>query len=165
MTKPLRIPLGPQIYSQFLSCMTNFFLSQARRSAGRVVDLKLSIDWLSALCMREKTGTGLQVGFKFPVGGSIPVIFISMPWKDLLAISQSSRGLGLVACLQGQKINNMTNMASRKFSYIPKVICAAWNATIIIRHLLIYIYLVHYNLLPLQISTRPSPLIDWEMAN
>ena len=42
MTKPLRIPLGPQIYSQFLSCMTNFFLSQARRSAGRVVDLKLS---------------------------------------------------------------------------------------------------------------------------
>jgi hypothetical protein len=75
--------------------------------------------------MREKTGTGLQVGFKFPVAGSIPVIFISMPWKDLLAISQSSRGLGLVACLQGQKINNMTNMASRKFSYIPKVICAA----------------------------------------
>jgi hypothetical protein len=36
MTKPLRIPLGPQIYSQFLSCMTDFFLSQAR--------LKLSID-------------------------------------------------------------------------------------------------------------------------
>jgi hypothetical protein len=42
MTKPLRIPLGPQIYSQFLSCMTDFFLSQARRWAGRVVDLKLS---------------------------------------------------------------------------------------------------------------------------
>jgi hypothetical protein len=56
-----------------------------------------------------------------------------------LAISQSSRGLGLVACSEGQKINNMPNMASRKFSYIPKVICAAWNATIIIRHLLIYI--------------------------
>jgi hypothetical protein len=45
------------------------------------------------------------------------------PYK--LAISQSSRGLGLVACLEGQKINNMPNMASRKFSYIPKVICAA----------------------------------------
>ena len=44
---------------------------------------------------------------------------------SLLAISQSSRGLGLVACLEGQKINNMLNMASRKFSYIPKVICAA----------------------------------------
>jgi hypothetical protein len=42
-----------------------------------------------------------------------------------LAISQSSRGLGLVACLEGQKINNMPNMASRKFSYIPKVICVA----------------------------------------
>jgi hypothetical protein len=27
--------------------------------------------------------------------------------------------------LEGQKINNMLNMASRKFSYIPKVICAA----------------------------------------
>ena len=42
-----------------------------------------------------------------------------------LAISQSSRGLGLVACSEGQKINNIPNMASRKFSYIPKVICAA----------------------------------------
>ena len=38
---------------------------------------------------------------------------------------QSSRGLGLVACLEGQKINNMPNMASRKSSYIPTVICAA----------------------------------------
>ena len=27
--------------------------------------------------------------------------------------------------VEGQKINNMPNMASRKFSYIPKVICAA----------------------------------------
>ena len=45
--------------------------------------------------------------------------------RKQLAISQSSRGLGLVACLEGQKINNMPNMASRKFSYIPKVICAA----------------------------------------
>jgi hypothetical protein len=45
--------------------------------------------------------------------------------KRQLAISQSSRGLGLVACLEGQKINNMPNMASRKFSYIPKVIRAA----------------------------------------
>ena len=26
--------------------------------------------------MREKTGTGLQVCFKFPVGGSVPVLFI-----------------------------------------------------------------------------------------
>jgi hypothetical protein len=42
-----------------------------------------------------------------------------------LRISQSSRRLGLVACLEGQKINNRPNMASRKFSYIPKVICAA----------------------------------------
>ena len=42
-----------------------------------------------------------------------------------LAISKSSRGLGLVASLEGQKINNMPNMASRKFSHIPKVICAA----------------------------------------
>ena len=33
----------------------------------------------------------------------------------------------------GTKINNMPNMASRKFSYIPKVLCAAWNATIIIK--------------------------------
>jgi hypothetical protein len=41
-----------------------------------------------------------------------------------LAISQSSRGLDLVACLEGQKINNMPYMASRKFSYIHKVICA-----------------------------------------
>ena len=41
------------------------------------------------------------------------------------AESQSSGGLGLVACLEGQKINNMPNMPSRKFSYIPKVICAA----------------------------------------
>jgi hypothetical protein len=46
MTKPLRIPLGPQIYSQFLSCMTDFFLSEARRWAGRVVDLKLSIRYM-----------------------------------------------------------------------------------------------------------------------
>ena len=35
------------------------------------------------------------------------------------AESQSSGGLGR------QKINNMPNMPSRKFSYIPKVICAA----------------------------------------
>jgi hypothetical protein len=27
--------------------------------------------------------------------------------------------------LEGQKINNMLSMAFRKFSYIPKVICAA----------------------------------------
>jgi hypothetical protein len=45
--------------------------------------------------------------------------------KMQLAISQSSSGLGLVACLDGQKINIMPNTASRKFSYIPKVICAA----------------------------------------
>ena len=44
------------------------------------------------------------------------------PGVGLLAISQSSRGLGLVACLEGQ--NGGPNMASRKFSYIPKVICA-----------------------------------------
>jgi hypothetical protein len=49
----------------------------------------------------------------------------SRTWNLQLVISQSSRGLGLVACLEGQKINNMPNMASRKFSYIPKVICAA----------------------------------------
>jgi hypothetical protein len=66
------------------------------------------------------------------------VLYFHQP--DQLAISQSSRGLGLVACLEGQKINNMPNMASRTFSYIPKVICEAWNATIIIRHLLIYIF-------------------------
>jgi hypothetical protein len=88
--------------------------------------------------------------------------------KNELAISKSSRGLGLVACLEGQKINNMPNMASRKFSYIPKVICAAWNATIMIRYLLIYIYLAHDNLLSLQTSlqtsTRPSPLLDWEIG-
>jgi hypothetical protein len=40
---------------------------------------------------------------------------------SLLAISQSSRGLGLVACLEGQKINNMLNMASRKFFGVDKV--------------------------------------------
>jgi hypothetical protein len=28
--------------------------------------------------MSEETGTSLQVGFKFPVGGSVPFIFISM---------------------------------------------------------------------------------------
>ena len=33
-----------------------------------------------------------------------------------LAISQSCRGLGLVVCLDGQKIYNMPNMASRKLS-------------------------------------------------
>ena len=36
------------------------------------------MDWLSSLHMREKTGTSLQVGFKFPVGGSVPVIFSSV---------------------------------------------------------------------------------------
>ena len=30
--------------------------------------------------------------------------------KNELAISKSSRGLGLVACLEGQKINNMPNI-------------------------------------------------------
>ncbi len=33
-----------------------------------------------------------------------------------LAISESSRGLGLVTCFGGTKINNMPNMACRKFS-------------------------------------------------
>jgi hypothetical protein len=28
--------------------------------------------------MHEKTGTGLTFGLKFPVGGSIPVLLISM---------------------------------------------------------------------------------------
>ena len=59
-------------------------------------------------------------------------------------------------------------MASRRFSYIPKVICAAWNATII-NKASFNIYLAHYNLLSLQTahqtSTRPSPLLDLEMAN
>jgi hypothetical protein len=32
--------------------------------------------------MREKTGTGLQVGLKCPVGGSVPVIFISMAGNE-----------------------------------------------------------------------------------
>jgi hypothetical protein len=37
--------------------------------------------------MREKTGTGLQVWFKFPVGGSVPVIFSSMVLSDLKQLS------------------------------------------------------------------------------
>jgi hypothetical protein len=37
--------------------------------------------------MREKTGTGLHVWFKFPVGGSVPVIFSSMVLSDLKQLS------------------------------------------------------------------------------
>ena len=38
-----------------------------------------------------------------------------------LAIFKSSSGLGLVACMEGQKKHNMPNIACRKFFYIPNV--------------------------------------------
>jgi hypothetical protein len=44
--------------------------------------------------------------------------------------------------VRDKKINNMPNMASRKFSYIPKVITIAKIPKVIaitIRHILIYI--------------------------
>ena len=94
---------------------------------------------------KPSTRSGWAASFVIQLRSQLQVRMISTPHlpkqlrKFQLAISQSSREPGLVACLEGLKINNMPNMASRMFSYIPKVICAAWNTTIIIRHLLIYI--------------------------
>ena len=39
--------------------------------------------------MREKTGTGLQVGFKFSVGVSVPVLFSSMVHPQSVAIKDA----------------------------------------------------------------------------
>jgi hypothetical protein len=64
-----------------------FFLKPNFTSRHACLEVKITrvydmIDWLSALRMHEKTGhdnKGMSGhGFTFPVGGSVPVIFISM---------------------------------------------------------------------------------------
>ena len=51
---------------------------QTRVFGGQNPRVYSMIDRLRALRMREKTGTDFKFGFKFPVGGSVPVPFISM---------------------------------------------------------------------------------------
>ena len=51
-------------------------------------------------------------------------------------------------------------MASRKFSHLPKVLYATWNAAIIIKASFIF---ANDNLLSFETSTRPSPLLLHEL--
>ena len=45
--------------------------------------------------------------------------------KHLISHFRIEQKTGSSRLFGGTKINNMPNMASRKFSYIPKVLCAA----------------------------------------
>jgi hypothetical protein len=47
-------------------------------SGGQDPPVYIMIDWFNTLRMREKTVLAFKFGFKFPVGGSIPVLFISI---------------------------------------------------------------------------------------
>ncbi len=48
-----------------------------------------------------------------------------LPWEYIISHFRIEQKTGSSRLFGGTKINNMPNMASRKFSYIPKVLCAA----------------------------------------
>jgi hypothetical protein len=79
-----------------------FFLKPNFTSRHACLEVKITrvydmIDWLSALRMHEKTGhdnKGMSGhGFTFPVGGSVPVIFISMAQSSKLQLKNGRQGL------------------------------------------------------------------------